>query len=115
MSKKFIRTDSNRYLKLGKKRRKLQVWRRAKGRHSKIRKKRRGYPVMPTVGYKASRSQYGKVSGLYPILINNTQDLSKIGKNSAAIISSKVGAKKKPDIIKKAEEMKIKILNLGGK
>ncbi len=115
MSKDFKRTDYNRHLKLGKRRKKLQVWRRAKGRHSKIRKKRRSYPRMPTVGYKTSRSEHGKVNGFYPMLISNMQDLNKIGKNSAAIISSKIGAKKKIEIIKKAEDMKIRILNLGAK
>src|SRR3989344_8502130 len=104
MSSKFLRTDYMRFLRLGKKRKKLQVWRRARGRHSKIRKKRRGYPIMPTVGYMTARKESGKVKGYYPVMINNLKDLNTIQKNSAGIIASKVGAKKRLDIVKKAEE-----------
>src|SRR3989344_3117892 len=113
MSSKFIRTDYQRFLRLGKKRRKLQVWRRARGRHSKIRRKRRGYPVMPTVGYRTPRKEANKINGLYPKLVHNFNDLSKIGKTETAILSSKIGAKKKLEMIKKASEMNVKILNLG--
>jgi len=111
MSKDFVRQDSNRYLKLGKKRKKQRVWRKAKGRDSKIRLNRFGYPKSPTVGYKSPKSMAGKIEGLTPILVHNVADLDKLTKSDAAIIA-RVGAKKKLDIIKKAEEMKIKIINL---
>ena len=42
MPKKFIRTDYWRMSKLGAGRKKLQVWRRAKGKHSKMRRRRKG-------------------------------------------------------------------------
>jgi|SRR3989338_5158234 len=114
MTGKFIRTDYERHSKIGKRRKKLQVWRRPKGRHSKIRKKRFGYPTMPTVGYKSPRKELGKIQGLQPILVHNLGDLKKAGKNSI-IILARVGAKNKIELIKKAQEMNFKILNIGGK
>ena len=113
MGKRFIRTDSNRYSRLGKKRKKLQVWRRARGKHSKIRRKRFSYPVMPTVGYKSPRAELGKIKGLKPILIKNLKDLELAGKDSILILA-RVGAKKKLELIKKAQEKNLKISNLGG-
>ena len=112
MTRKFLRTDHMRFSRLGKNRKKKQVWRRARGKHSKIRRKRMGYPVMPTVGYKTPRKQLGLVQGLKPILVHNLDELSKAGKNSIVILA-RVGAKKKIDLIKKANEMKLKIQNLG--
>jgi len=109
---KFIRTDYWRMSRLGKGRKKLQVWRRARGKHSKIRRRRKGYPAIPIIGYKQARKDSGKVLGLLPVLVTNFKDLETIKSTQGAIISSRLGAKKKIEIIKKAESMKIKILNM---
>ena len=117
MSKKrFLRTDSNRYSRLGKNKRKLQKWRKPKGGHNKIREKRFGHPKSPSIGYRKSKKVSGKIKGLNPFLVNNIKDLSKTDKNSIIIIG-KVGAKKKLEIIKKATDMKLTLANLswGGK
>lgn len=110
---KFLRTDSSRFSKLGKNRKKLQVWRAAKGRHSKIRRRRVGYPVMPSVGYGSSRKEFGKISGLSPVLVHNTSELKSLDKSSIAIIA-RVGARKKIEILREADKLGIKIRN-GGK
>ncbi|MBI2452595.1 50S ribosomal protein L32e [Candidatus Pacearchaeota archaeon] len=115
MSKEFMRQDWMRHLRLGKIRRKKQKWRRPKGRDSKMRLKQKSYPKSVAIGYKKSKTSQGKINGLKIILINNLKDLKKVGKSSLAILGGKVGAKKKLDIIKKAEEEKIKIINVGGK
>jgi len=107
---KFVRTDFWRHSKLGKGRKKLQVWRRARGMHNKIRRMRKGYPVMPMIGYKSNKAESGKVQGLVPVLVHNVHELSKLSKHNIAIIAH-VGARKKLDILKKADEMKIRILN----
>ena len=112
--KRFLRSDTRRHLRLGKKRRKNQTWRAPRGRHSKIRRKRRNYPVVPQVGYKSPRSEVGLVKGLKPVLVYNAKDLQNVSKDSIVIIA-RVGAKNKMEIIKKANEMKLTIANLGGK
>lgn len=111
---KFLRSDTFRHLRLGKKRRKLQKWRAPRGRHNKLRKKRAGHPATPSIGYGTPRKDSGKVLGLKPVLVHNMAELSAIKKDEAAILA-KVGAKKKLGLIKHADQMKIKILNLGGK
>lgn len=110
-TKKFIRRDSVRYSKLGKGRKKLQVWRKPKGRDSKMRLSRKSYPATVSVGYKTAKKDSGKIDGKYPILVYNTNDIEKLGKENVAILA-KVGAKKKLEIIKFAEEKKIKIINV---
>lgn len=110
--RKFLRQETGRHLRIGKRKKKYQTWRRPKGRHSKMRKKRKSYPVSPSVGYKSPKNEAGKIFGLTPILISNIRELEKLNKNSAVIIARKVGARKKIEIIKKADEMNLKILNV---
>ena len=102
---KFLRRSWDRYSKLGRKRKKKQVWRRPTGRDNKMREKRRGYPARVSIGYKRSEKKEK------PVIIKNIEDLKKIGKNSMVIIGH-IGKKKKMDIAKKARERKIKITNL---
>lgn len=114
MSHKFLRSDTNRFLRLGKKRRKLQKWRRARGKSNKLRLGRAGYPSVPKVGFRTARKEAGKINGFTPRLVHNLNELQSLGKNEVAILA-RIGARKKLELIKKAEEMKIKILNIGGK
>jgi len=111
---KFLRVDTNRFSRIGKNRRKLQKWRRPRGKSNKLRLGRAGYSPVPKVGFKTSRDEAGKVKGLIPRLVHNLNELIALTKNDAVIIA-RVGARKKLEIIKKADELKIKILNLGGK
>jgi len=109
---KFLRSDTRRHLRLGKRRKKLQKWRRPRGRHSKIRRKRMGYPLKPSPGFKTSLKTSGLIQGLKPILVHNLKELEAANKNSIVIIA-RIGAKKKIEILKKAQELKIKIANAG--
>lgn len=110
MSKEFKRTDYMRSFKLGKARRKV-AWRRARGVHSKIRRKRMGYPRKPTIGYRTALSEAHLVKGVKPVLVHNVAEVEAVEKTNG-IILARVGAKKKLDMIKKAKEKGIKILNL---
>ena len=110
---KFIRQDSNRFSKIGKNRKKLQKWRRPKGRDSKMRLKRKGYPASPLIGRKSNKKESGKIKGLTPIVVYNQTDLESISKDQIAILA-RIGAKKKIELLKYADENKILILNQGG-
>ncbi|MEI6731197.1 MAG: eL32 family ribosomal protein [archaeon] len=114
VTRRFVRTDSFRHLRLGKKRRKLQVWRRPRGTRNKLRLKRVGHPALPTVGHRTSKAESGRLKGLYPLLVNNLQDIDKATKENIIIIA-RVGAKKKLEMIKKIQEKGLQIANLGGK
>lgn len=111
---KFLRVDTVRFLRLGKRRRKLQKWRRPRGKSNKMRLGRAGYSVVPKVGFKTAKSEAHRVQGLIPKVVHNIKELESLGKENAAILA-RVGAKKKLELIKKAGELKIKILNLGAK
>ncbi len=109
---KFLRRSSDRYSKLGRKRKKKQVWRNPTGRHNKMREKRKGYPAIVSIGYRTEKSLRGKIKGKDPIRVMNVKDLGKLGKENIAIIG-KVGRKKRIEIIKVAKEKNIEIANLG--
>jgi len=112
--KKFVRQESSRHSRIGKNRKKLQVWRKPKGRDSKMRLKRKSYPAVPLVGYKTPKKDFGKISGLIPVLVHNSNELNRIPQNSIVIIA-RIGAKKRMELLKIATEKKIKILNVGEK
>ena len=103
---KFLKRTWNRYSKLGKRRKKKQVWRRPKGRDNKMREKRKGYPIVVSVGYKKKKSERKLVR-----VVRNIGDLEKIEKNEMIIIGN-IGKKKKIEIAKKAIKMKIPIQNI---
>jgi large subunit ribosomal protein L32e len=100
----FLRRIWNRYSKLGKKRKKKRVWRKPKGRHNKMREKRKGYPKVVSIGYKKSRDKNY-------IFVNNLEDLKKVDTKSE-IILGKMGKKKKLEAIKIAKERGINIVNI---
>ena len=112
MNKKFLRQDTRRHLKIGKRHKKLQKWRKPKGRHNKMRKKRKSYPATVSIGYRKSKILSGKIKGKIPIMILNEKDFQKAKKENIIILSSRLGAKKKIEIIKKASINGIHILNL---
>ncbi|MFH1503072.1 MAG: eL32 family ribosomal protein [Candidatus Diapherotrites archaeon] len=108
---KFLRRTSVRLSKLGKKRKKKQIWRRPTGRDNKMREKRRGKPATVSTGYSTEKSIKGKINGKTPVFVKNIEELKNIGKNQIVTLG-KIGKKKKIEIAKKARELKIEIANL---
>ncbi len=106
MAQKFLRRTSNRYSKLGKRRKKKQIWRRPTGRDNKMREKRKGYPAVVSIGYKTNKKEHQNI-----VNVENLKDLAKVQKNDV-VIFGKMGKKKKIELAKKAKEMKIEISNL---
>lgn len=104
---KFVRWGSTSLGKL------KSAWRKPHGIHSKIREKRKGKLKMPSVSYGAPRElKFLHPSGFNEIIVNNLKDLEKVNaEKDVARVASTVGKKKRTDILKKAEELKIKVLN----
>src|SRR3989338_7802299 len=111
---KFLRRTSKHYSKLGKKRKNKQTWRRPTGRDNKMREKRRGYPVVVSIGYRKDKKIRGMIEDKKPLIIMNIKDLNNIKKDQIAVVGN-IGKKKKIEIIKKAEEKKIEIKNVNSK
>ncbi len=88
-------------------------WRKPRGIHSKIRIKQKGRIRMPNVGYGAPKElKFLHPSGYREVLTHNVKELQSIDKVKVAVkIAHTVGKKKRIEILKKAEEMKIKVLN----
>ena len=105
MARKFRRHPE--LVRLGEK------WRKPTSRTNKTRKKLKGKKPMPVIGYgscKAKKNMHP--SGLFEVMVSNTKELEGIDKNKECVrILGSVGMKKKMEIVKTAEKMKIKILN----
>jgi len=102
---KFLRRNISLHLRIGKKRKNKQVWRRPKGRDNKMRESRKGRPPLVSIGYKGKKEKRKK------LMVYNLQDLEDAGKHDLVILG-KVGKKKKIEILKKALEMKIGFQNI---
>jgi len=104
---KFIRQGTKNLKRLGKK------WRRPRGSQSKLRKHKKAKGFLPHPGYGSPKSVRGlHPSGFEDVLIYNVKGLEKIdSKKQSCRIASRVGKKKRIEIMKKAEELKIKVLN----
>jgi large subunit ribosomal protein L32e len=106
---KFIRQESWRYDRLA------ESWRKPKGKDNKMRLQKSGVPALVKVGYRGPKAARGlHPSGYRDNLIHNTAELVKLDpKKDAARIGHTVGKKKRIEIINKAVELGIKVLNPG--
>ncbi|MDM7913406.1 MAG: 50S ribosomal protein L32e [Methanotrichaceae archaeon] len=101
----FNRHDAHKKKRLG------LSWRKPRGLHNKLRQQvsAKGKLVRPGFGSpKAVRGFHP--SGFKEILVNNVADLAK-AEGCAVRIASAVGQKKRQEILTKASEMNLKVLN----
>ena len=103
----FQRPESWRYKRLKKN------WRRPRGLDNKVRKRVKGWPASPNIGYRTKKGLRGiHPSGFQEVSVTNTDDLNKVDKEREAIrIARTVGAKKRTEIVDKAKELGIHVLN----
>lgn len=103
----FKRQESWRYKRL------KENWRRPRGIDSKMRKKVKGWPPSPGVGYRRPKKTRGlHPSGYEEILAHTLDDVEKINPETQAMrIAHTVGARRRIEISAKAKELGIHILN----
>ncbi|MCW4038930.1 MAG: 50S ribosomal protein L32e [Candidatus Bathyarchaeota archaeon] len=102
----FNRQESWRYKRV------KPSWRRARGLDSKMRTKRKGWPKSVDHGYRSPKSVRGlHPSGFEDVIVHNVKDLDEITSDQAARIGHTVGRRKRADIVERAEELKIYVLN----
>ncbi len=106
---KFIRQESWRYDRLA------ENWRKPKGKDNKMRKQKAGVPALVKVGYRGPRVARGlHPSGYTDNVVHNVAELAKLDpKKDAARLGHTVGKRKRIEIIAKANELAIKVLNAG--
>jgi large subunit ribosomal protein L32e len=105
----FIRQESWRYDRLA------VNWRKPKGKDNKMRKQKAGVPAIVKVGYRGPKAARGlHPSGYTDNIVHNVLEISKLDpKNDAARIARTVGKKKRIEMIAKATQLGIKVLNAG--
>ena len=106
---KFIRQESWRYDRLA------ENWRKPKGKDNKMRKQKSGMPAIVKVGYRGPRVSRGlHPSGYTDNLVHNVNELARLDpKKDAARLGHTVGKRKRGEMIAKASELGIKVLNAG--
>ncbi|MCK5177028.1 MAG: hypothetical protein KAQ92_04845, partial [Candidatus Aenigmarchaeota archaeon] len=103
----FKRTD------FGRKKGLKDVWRKPRGRHNKLRLGKFNKGPRVRVGYGRDKTErYTNKDGRTEVLVHNIADLEKLNKTDSAVIAGCVGLKKKYEIAKKAEELKINVENI---
>ncbi len=103
----FVRYESWRYVRV------KESWRKPRGIDNKVRHKKKGHIRMPEIGFRKPKLVRGlHPSGFKPVPVTNPNDLLKLDpETEAAVIKSGVGARKREQILKKAEELGVKVLN----
>ncbi len=104
---KFLRQEATRKKRLSNK------WRKPKGIDSKMRLKLKGYRKLVSKGYKSPASVRGFLeNGKKPVLVSTIAELGSVDKNAySVVLSSKLGLKKRLELIKKALALGLDIYN----
>ena len=104
----FIKQDAH------KKKRVSVKWRKPRGMDSKMRQHFRGYRTSISKGWKSPAEVRGlHPSGLMPVRISAPSQLDSMDpKKDGVMLGSTVGKKKRMDIIRKAKEKGLRILNI---
>ncbi|MBS7655363.1 50S ribosomal protein L32e [Candidatus Bathyarchaeota archaeon] len=103
----FKRQESWRYIRV------KSSWRKPKGKTSRMRRRIKGWPKIVSVGYGGKRSLRGvHPSGYKPVIVHNVKELEKVNKEfQAVIIAHSIGERKRLQILEKAKELGLKVLN----
>lgn len=101
----FMRFDAHKVKRIKK------SWRMPHGRHSAVRKKRKGRVRQPSIGWSSPKEVRGLTREGYPVVIvHNVAGV--VAAKGPVMIAASVGARKRVAMVKKASELKYPILNV---
>eukprot|EP00004_Rigifila_ramosa_P012354 TRINITY_DN266_c0_g1_i1.p2 TRINITY_DN266_c0_g1~~TRINITY_DN266_c0_g1_i1.p2 ORF type:complete len:146 (+),score=29.41 TRINITY_DN266_c0_g1_i1:38-439(+) len=110
---KFKRHQSDRYPGL------RESWRKPKGIDNAARRRFKGYTLMPNIGYGSDKTTRGLLpNGFYPFRVFNRRDLEALmmhNRKYAAVIAHGVSSRKRKEIVERAAQLNIKIVNPNAK
>ena len=106
---RFVREESWRYKRV------KEPWRSPKGKSSRVRRSKEGWPPVVKIGYARPKATRGRhPSGLKEVMVWRPKDLEGIDpKTQAARIAHTVGENKRVQILEDAKKANIRILNPG--
>merc|ERR1712141_355492 len=108
-TKKFIRHQSDRYVKVKQNRRK------PKGIDNRVRRRFKGQFLMPSIGYGSdNRSKHVCPDGFKKFLVHNVKELEVLmmqNRTFSAEIAHGVSSKKRKDIVERATQLSIRVTN----
>lgn len=106
-NKQFDRQNSHKFGRVP------SSWRKARGKHSNVRLEKKYAKNKPKVGYRTPKEVRGlHPSGYEDILVHRPADLDELdSETQAARIGSSVGGRKREQILEKADEHDITVLN----
>lgn len=101
MKQRFVRQNISR--------KRLKVkWRRPRGIHSKLRLNKAGHIKKPSPGFRSTKKD--RRDRVKIIVIRNINELANA--KQSVLLASKLGLKKKLEILKRCQELKLNVLNI---
>ncbi|KAM9343833.1 large ribosomal subunit protein eL32 [Pholidichthys leucotaenia] len=108
-TKKFIRHQSDRYVKIKKN------WRKPRGIDNRVRRRFKGQMLMPNIGYGSNKkTKFMLPTGFKKFLVHNVKELEVLmmsNKTHCAEIAHNVSSKNRKLIVERAAQLAIKITN----
>ncbi|XP_063717023.1 large ribosomal subunit protein eL32-like [Symsagittifera roscoffensis] len=109
-TKKFMRHQSDRYP-----RKLLTGWRKPKGIDNCVRRRFKGKPLMPNIGYGSNkRTRYMMPNKFYKVRVFNAKELEPLmmqNQKYAVQIAARCSKKTRKAIEERAQQMQVKLLN----
>ncbi|XP_075794848.1 large ribosomal subunit protein eL32 [Pelodiscus sinensis] len=108
-TKKFIRHQSDRYVKI------KRNWRKPRGIDNRARRRFKGQILMPNIGYGSNKkTKHMLPTGFKKFLVHNVKELEVLlmsNKSYCAEIAHNVSSKNRKVIVERAAQLAIKITN----
>ncbi|CAH1391743.1 unnamed protein product [Nezara viridula] len=108
-TKKFIRHQSDRYVKL------RRNWRKPKGIDNRVRRRFKGQYLMPSIGYGTNKkTRHMLPTGFRKVLVHNVRELEMLmmqNRKFCAEIAHAVSSKKRKSIVERAQQLSIRLTN----
>ncbi|KAI9313452.1 50S ribosomal protein L32 [Dichotomocladium elegans] len=109
----FKRHQSDRFKRVG------ASWRKPKGIDSPIRRRFKGQAPMPKIGYgSAKKTRHLLPNGFLKFTVSNVKELELLlmhNRTYAAEVAHNVSAKKRVEILERAAQLNVKVINAGAR
>lgn len=112
-TKKFVRHQSDRYKTV------KPSWRKPKGIDNRVRRRFKGQLPMPKIGYGSdNRTKHMLPCGMRKVVVSSVKDLEMLLTQTKAVcaeIAHNVSSKHRVDIVKRAQELSLRLTNAHGR